>query len=187
MLYITRQNKSRWRHNWRDSVSNYQPHHCILNRSLRRSLKKTSKFRVNGICVGNSPGTAEFPAQMASNAENVSTWWRHHANYESLLRFRGNRSVAHAGEPCTSFWMLLLKPWSQNMDTHNQLIVLMSYIRRQERSTMLRAKYIDTKGVRGHALTSSQIQYNYEIRLVYDIILVIYANITYYWNQFLSC
>ena len=28
--------------------------------------------------VGNSPGTGEFPAQMASNAENVSTWWRHH-------------------------------------------------------------------------------------------------------------
>ena len=25
-----------------------------------------------------SPGTGEFPAQMASNAENVSIWWRHH-------------------------------------------------------------------------------------------------------------
>ena len=23
--------------------------------------------------------TGEFPAQMASNAENVSIWWRHHA------------------------------------------------------------------------------------------------------------
>ena len=27
---------------------------------------------------GNSPGTGEFPAQLASNAENVSIWWRHH-------------------------------------------------------------------------------------------------------------
>ena len=27
---------------------------------------------------GNSPWTGEFPAQMASNAENVSIWWRHH-------------------------------------------------------------------------------------------------------------
>ena len=27
---------------------------------------------------GNSPVTGEFPAQMASNAENVSIWWRHH-------------------------------------------------------------------------------------------------------------
>ena len=34
--------------------------------------KKTSKLRVTGLCAGNSPGTGEFPAQMASNAENVS-------------------------------------------------------------------------------------------------------------------
>ena len=27
---------------------------------------------------GILPGTGEFPAQMASNAENVSIWWRHH-------------------------------------------------------------------------------------------------------------
>ena len=30
--------------------------------------------------AGNSPGTDEFPAQMASNAENVSVGWRHHGN-----------------------------------------------------------------------------------------------------------
>ena len=40
--------------------------------------KKTPKLRVTGLCEGNSPGTGEFPAQMASNAENVSIWWRHH-------------------------------------------------------------------------------------------------------------
>ena len=40
--------------------------------------RKTSKLRVTGICVGNSPGTGEFPAKMASNAENVSICWRHH-------------------------------------------------------------------------------------------------------------
>ena len=28
---------------------------------------------------GISTVTGEFPAQMASNAENVSIWWRHHA------------------------------------------------------------------------------------------------------------
>ena len=39
---------------------------------------KTSKLRVTGLCAGNSPETGEFPAQMASNAENVSIWWRHH-------------------------------------------------------------------------------------------------------------
>ena len=71
----------RWRHNRSDSVSNHQPHHCLLNRLFRRRSKKTSKFRVTGLCVGNSPGAGEFPAQMASNAENVSIWWRHHGNY----------------------------------------------------------------------------------------------------------
>ena len=40
--------------------------------------KKTSKLRVTGLCAGNSPGIGEFPEQMASNAENVSMWWRHH-------------------------------------------------------------------------------------------------------------
>ena len=31
----------------------------------------------------------EFPAQMASNAENVSIWWRHHvARFHYLLRRR---------------------------------------------------------------------------------------------------
>ena len=45
---------------------------------FRRRSKKTSKLRVTGLCAGNSPGTGEFSAQMASNAENVPIWWRHH-------------------------------------------------------------------------------------------------------------
>ena len=71
-----------WRHNGRDSFSNHQHHDCLLNGLFRRWLKKTWKLCVTGLCArnaGNSPGTGEFPAQMASNAENVSTWWRHHA------------------------------------------------------------------------------------------------------------
>ena len=67
-----------WRHNGRDGVSNHQPHDCLLNRLFRRRSKQTSKLRVTGLCAGNSPGTDEFPAKMASNAENVSIWWRHH-------------------------------------------------------------------------------------------------------------
>ena len=39
--------------------------------------KKTSKLCVTGLCAGNSPVTGEFPAQMASNAENVSICWQH--------------------------------------------------------------------------------------------------------------
>ena len=59
-----------WRHNEHDSVSNHQPDDCFLNRLFRCRWKKTSKPRVTGLCAGNSPGTGEFPVQMASNAEN---------------------------------------------------------------------------------------------------------------------
>ena len=72
-----------WRHNVRDGVSNHQPNDCVLNRLFRRRSKK---LRVTGLCAGNSPATGEFPAQMASNAENVSIWWRHHG--VNALRWR---------------------------------------------------------------------------------------------------
>ena len=68
----------RWRRNGPDSVPSHQPRDCLLNRLFRRRSKKTSTHRATGLCAGNSPGTSEFPAQMASNAENVSIWWRHH-------------------------------------------------------------------------------------------------------------
>ena len=67
-----------WRHNEHDSISNHQPHDCLLNLLFGRRSKRTSKLRVTGLCVWNSPGTGEFPAQRASNAENVSIWWRYH-------------------------------------------------------------------------------------------------------------
>ena len=41
-------------------------------------LKNTTKLCVTGLCEGDSPVTGEFPAQIASNAENVSIWWSHH-------------------------------------------------------------------------------------------------------------
>ena len=42
-----------WRHNEHDGVSNHQPHDCLLKRIFRRRSKKTSKFRVTGLCEGN--------------------------------------------------------------------------------------------------------------------------------------
>ena len=64
-----------WRHNENDGVSNHQPHICLLNRLFGLRSKKTSKLRITGLYAGNSPGTGEFPAQMASNAENITIWW----------------------------------------------------------------------------------------------------------------
>ena len=48
--------------------------------------KKTSKLCVTGLCAGNSPVTGEFPAQKASNAENVSIWWRHHVLFNYVIQ-----------------------------------------------------------------------------------------------------
>ena len=67
-----------WGHYGHGGVLNHQTHDCLLNRLLRRRSKETSKLRVTGLCEGNSPVIGEFPAQRASNAENVSIWWRHH-------------------------------------------------------------------------------------------------------------
>ena len=52
--------------------------------------KKTPKFRITGLCEGNSPVTGEFPAQKASNAENVSIWWRHHESVNWFLFISGH-------------------------------------------------------------------------------------------------
>ena len=67
-----------WPHDERDGVSNHQPHNCSLNRLFRHRSKKLSMLCVTGLCEGNSPATAELPAQRTSNAQNVSIWWRHH-------------------------------------------------------------------------------------------------------------
>ena len=74
-----------WRHNEPDAVSNHQPHDCLLNRLFGHRSNKISKFRVVGLCAGNSSEAGEFPAQMASNAENVSIWWRAGLNAASYI------------------------------------------------------------------------------------------------------
>ena len=82
-----------WRHNGCDRVSNHQPHDCLLTRLFRRRSKKTSRLRVTGLCAGNSPVTGEFPAQMTSDAENVSIWWRHHVNRPLELTLKPAGSI----------------------------------------------------------------------------------------------
>ena len=63
-----------WRHNGHDSVSNHQPHDCLLNRYSGTDQRK-HQSSASLAFEFFSPG---FPAQRASNAENVSIWWRHH-------------------------------------------------------------------------------------------------------------
>ena len=79
-IYVTRPQSIKWyrvplqwRNDEREDVSNHRRLDCLLN----RYSGNTSKLRVTGLCEGNSPVTGEIPSQRGSNAENVSTWWRH--------------------------------------------------------------------------------------------------------------
>ena len=117
----------RWRHNGRDDVSNHQPHDCLLNRLFRRRSKKPSKLRVTGLCAGNSPETGEFPAQMASNAENVSIWWRHHgvfSIYRLNLSLRISRKAAHSLHREGDLWGVTreCKVWPKFYHCHDDVI-----------------------------------------------------------------
>ena len=71
-----------WSHNERDGVPNHRRLYCLINRLFRRRSKKAPR---HGLCARNSPVTGEFPAQVASNAENVSIWWRHHVTMVCIL------------------------------------------------------------------------------------------------------
>ena len=69
-----------WDHNDCNGISNYQCLDCLLNCLLRHRSKKISKLCVTDLCEGNPPVTGGFPSQRASNAENISIWWRHHVS-----------------------------------------------------------------------------------------------------------
>ena len=105
------------RHNGCGSISNHQPHDCLLNHFSRRRSKKTSKLRVTGLCAGNSPVTGEFPAQMASNAENASIWWRHH-DYNDYGSSHRKDSII--GKNCTYWWNVCTRRWLVTLDPFNK-------------------------------------------------------------------
>ena len=105
--YVTQQTLQ-WRHNEHDGVSNHRRLGYLLNRLFMQRSNKTSQLCVTGLCEGNSPVTSEFPAQMASNAENVSIWWHHHGigipiSWGDLTRERGNRNSGNSRQVTCPF------------------------------------------------------------------------------------
>ena len=82
-----------WRHNERDGATNPRRLDCLLNRfgHINQNIEAPHHWPL----WGNLPVTCEFPAQRASNAENVSIWRRHHVViiikicYILLLTFTG--------------------------------------------------------------------------------------------------
>ena len=81
--------------------------------------RKTSKLGVTGLCKGNPPVTGGFPTQRASNAENVSIWWRHHWPYNSAV---AGSIIANAITPnCT--WTSAPEDLSVNTESGNGLVL----------------------------------------------------------------
>ena len=85
--------------------------------------KKTSKLRVTGLCVGNSLVTGEFPAQKASNAENVSIWWRHHdQNMHRLCMLVNNAFNSLRPHICVSKLTIVGSDNGLSPDRHQAII-----------------------------------------------------------------
>ena len=118
-----------WRHNGCDSVSNHQPHDCLLNLLFRRRSKKTSKLRVTGLCAWNSLVTGEVPAQMDSYAENVSIWWRHHV-YKNIVSVWIHNRYGWCRRSCLEFNERAYSSWQccwYHESTHCLVVLIPMY------------------------------------------------------------
>ena len=67
------------------------------------------KLRVTGLCAGNSPVTGEFSTQMASNAESISIWWRHHDDVQ-LVGYR-YYSQWYSGNQSSNGYVYIVSDW----------------------------------------------------------------------------
>ena len=63
-----------WLHNGRNSPPLFTQPEPFIQTQIKENIKAPRHWPM----CGNSLVTSEFPAQMASYAENVSIWWRHH-------------------------------------------------------------------------------------------------------------
>ena len=67
----------------------HQPHQELLSIfDISLYWNACSRNKIHG-----QPVTGEFPAQRASNAENVSIWWRHHGCWFSWREFSGDKYI----------------------------------------------------------------------------------------------
>ena len=92
---------------------------------FRRRSKETSKLRVTG----------ELPAQRASNAENVSIWWRHHASGVDEIK------IVNLGLTVGYYLIDLFTSWSRHCPAgtrHNNNVFITSKRRRRRRFDVMK-------------------------------------------------
>ena len=178
---------SSWHHH--DSVSNHQPRHCLLNRLFRRRSKKTSRLRVTGLCVGNSPGTGEFPAQMASNAKNASNWWRHHGYATHGIQCRQSWGKAHN---VSTMWFIGVYEMNHYFIMVDSIVSgwrLMSYISHKIYVISFHDDIITSKGFPHHWLFVKEIcQWHLTKRqYIAEFLLFLLVSLNKLWNKHSIC
>ena len=114
-----------WRHNDHDSVSNHQPRGCLLSRLFRRRSKKTSKLRVTGLCVGNSPGPVNSP--------HTGPVTRKMFPFDDVIMLMMLYSVRHYIDTIKSHYqkleqVIVMITWSWNGDTGGKTISGLNHI-----------------------------------------------------------
>ena len=73
-MYLIIENALHWRHNDHDGALNQLFTQPFIQTQIKENIKAPRHWPL----CGEFTGTGEFPAQTASDAENVSIWWRHH-------------------------------------------------------------------------------------------------------------
>ena len=108
---------------------------------IQAQIKETSKLPITGLCAGNSPVTGEFPqefpddrwipAQMASNAENVSIRWLHHGMLYCYFKITSKRCYASSnGQWANTTMCMTMKChasywwWCHDVEILSTLLVL---------------------------------------------------------------
>ena len=86
-----------WLHNERNSVSNHQPHGCLLNLLFRRSSKKTSKPRVMALSEGVN---SRWPVNSLVTDEFLCDWWIPGTNGQ----LRGKHFHLTTSSCCITHW-----------------------------------------------------------------------------------
>ena len=102
---MTSRQTLQWRHNEPDGILNHRRlivYSTVCSGADQRKHQSSASLTF----AGNSPVTGEFPAQRASNAENVSIWWRHHALGTGNAGIYGN-----TGHNCCRWWLFTIL-WS---------------------------------------------------------------------------
>ena len=122
-----------WRHNGRDGVSIHQLLDCLLSRLFRHRSKKTSKFRVAGLCWGinrwpvNSPHKGPVTRKVFAFDDVIMVFMKNSAEYaetEIILRKDLTRFTSQLRHKFTPTYKSARKPVHQSNPFLSDLFVL---------------------------------------------------------------